>query len=398
VTPARAMPWAVLAVALAVAGTIVVETPVTTWRPQADEGYYLLYARRVADDGPRAFPDLFREYLQDPVARRLFPSPIRVTTISLGALAVRLGGASMPSLAHVSLAAFLALLVLAFVATRQAFGDWTACCTTLLLAVSPLHLAMARRALGDSLSATLALTCLGLCLHALGSNRRWWLVSAAYATALLARELNLVLIPISLALVACHWWRRRPAALPIAAAAHVSIVPLALAACVAALAAGGFGPAWEAFSGTVRQPAANAYALAYGAGPWFRYYVDALLLSPWPPLLYLAWLGWLAATRPADERLWAWALVPLLFVACTAPFPKFVRWALPLDAPFRLATVLFLERVLRGTSPRAGRAMVAVAVVALMAVDVAGFHRLFVVGDIYDPTTALLAASRKLIP
>jgi len=392
--------WAVLGLALALAAGIVLATPVTTWRPQADEGYYLLYARRVAEEGPRAFPDLFREYLEDPAARQLFPSPIRVTAIVLGALAIRLDGPALPSLAHLSLAAFLALLVLVFLATRHTFGERAACGTTLLLSVSPLHLAMARRALSDSLNATLVLACLGLCLHALGEDRprRWWMVSAAYATAFLARELNLVLIPISLALLMLAWQRRRPAPFPTLGACHVSVLPVVAAGLVAALAAGGVTPAWRAFAGTLLQPTANAYALAYGAGPWFRYCVDALLLSPWPPLLYLAWLGYLAATRPVDEHVWAWALVPLLFVACAVPFPKFVRWALPLDAPLRLGAVLFLERMLAGGADRPGHARLATAVVALMAVDLAGFHRLFVVGDIYDPTTALLAAWRDLVP
>ncbi len=397
-TGARAS-WIALAIAVSIAVGAVIANPVHSWRPRADEGWYLFYARRVAADGPSAFPDLFREYLEDPLASRLFPSPIRVTTIVAGALAVRLEGAQPEALAHVSLAAFVGLLVLVFLGTRAAFGARAAAATTLLLSVSPLHLGMARRALSDSLNATLALAALGLCLHALGgaTRRRWWLASMAFAVAFLGRELNLVLVPIALVLVGARAARRGEWPAP-AAVAHVSVIPLALAAIVASLAAGGVAPAWRAFAGTIGQPATNAYALAYGGGPWFRYLLDALLLSPWPPLLFIVWLGYLAGSAVDDERAWAWALVPVLFVACAAPFPKFVRWALAIDAPLRLGAVLLLERLLQRTGARQSAALLAVAVGLLMMVDVGGFRRLFVAGDIYDPTTAILAAARDVVP
>lgn len=293
----RAKSWAILPLALALAAGVVLATPVTTWRPRADEGYYLLYATRVAEQGPGAFPDLFREYLADPLSRQLFPSPIRVTAILLGALAIRLGGPGFPSLAHLSLAAFLVLLGLVFLGGRRLVGPRTAAATTLLLAASPLQLAMARRALSDSLNATLLIGCLALCIAAVTAERpaprRWWAVAAAYAVAFLGRELNLVLIPLSLVLIAGFTlWHRRP--LPIGPACWVSVVPLAIAALAAALAAGGFVPAWRAFTATVLQPGQNVYALQYGGGPWFRYLLDYLLLSPWTTVLYLAWLGQLA--------------------------------------------------------------------------------------------------------
>ena len=48
--------------------------------------------------------------------------------------------------------------------------------------------------------------------------------------------------------------------------------------------------------------------------------------------------------------------------------------ACELDTPLRLGAVLFLQRVLAARGGRAGHARLALAVVALMAVDVGGFH------------------------
>ena len=394
--------WALLLLALAVAARSIVAHPTTSWRGRADEGCYLRYATRIAEHGPGAFPALFREYLDDPLAPQLFPSPIRLTPIALDTLSVLFSGPDFASLADVSLVAFLALLILVFAALRRSHGERTALAVTLLLSVSPLHLAMARRALADSLNAMLLLSCLWLCLHGLTADKtspRWWAgVGVAYAVTFLGRELNLILIPISLALIAGHLvLRQRPIHLwPIAC---VSLLPLLAAVTLAALAAGGPSTAWAVFSATMGQPAHNEYAILYGNGPWFRYVVDYLLLSPWTMLLYLMWLGYLVGTRVADERLWAWALVPILFVALATPFAKFVRWALLLDAPLRLGAVLVLQRLVRD---RAGdpwaTARLGMVLAALMWVDLRTFHELFVVADIYDPTSTLLLVGRGFIP
>ena len=394
--------WALLLLSLALATGSVVAHPVTTWRGQADEGCYLRYATRIAEQGPGAFPALFREYLQDPLGPQYFPSPLRLTPIALGALSVLFSGSDFASLADVSLLAFLALLVLVFSGLRRTLGERTALAVTLLLTVSPLHLAMARRALADSLNATLLLTCLWLCIHGVTARKtapRWWVsVAVAYAITFLGRELNLVLIPISLALIGSDAVRRRQP-IPFWAVGCVSLLPLLGAAALAALAAGGVGMAWAAFSATVVQPARNVYALEYGSGPWFRYVVDYVLLSPWTTLLYLAWLGYLAGARIEDERLWAWALVPILFLACATPFAKFVRWALPLDAPLRLGAVLLLQRLVRDRAgDRWATVRLGVIVAGLMWADLRAFHDLFVVGDIYDPSSALLLAGRGFLP
>ena len=393
---------ALLLLALALAARSVVAHPVTSWRGRADEGCYLRYATRIVERGPGAFPALFREYLDDPLAPQLFPSPIRLTPIVLDALSVLFSGSDFASLADVSLLAFLALLVLVFAAIRRTHGELTALAVTLLLSVSPLHLAMARRALADNLNATLLLTCLWLCLHGLTAHKtspRWWAgVGVAYAVTFLGRELNLILIPISLTLIAGHFvLRRRPIRLwPVAC---VSVLPLLAAVTLAALAAGGLGTAWAVFSATVRQPAHNEYAILYGNGPWFRYVLDYLLLSPWTTLLYLMWLGYLVGARVVDERLWAWAVVPILFVALATPFAKFVRWALVLDAPLRLGAVLLLQRLVGSRAgDRWATAGLGVLVAALMWVDLRTFHEFFVVGDIYDPTSALLLAGRGFVP
>jgi hypothetical protein len=391
----RGAGWVGCVLALAIAAGLVLRYPETAWRVSADEGTYFGYASRIARDGLTALPSLTREQLEDPVSRATAPSPLRLAVVLPDALAVRLLGDDYPSLQRVSLLALLALLVVAFAGFRRAAGTQVATAVALLLAVSPLQLGMARRALGDSLNTTLWTVSIFLCVEALADDwRRGWLaVAAAFTATLLAKEFNLVLLPIALVLLAADAAMRRRAPSPLAVACSTAL-PLALATIAIVLAAGGPATALESLVATVRQVSANEYAIRFGGGPWYRYVVDFLVLSPWTVLLYLVWLGMLAETRHVDRRLLAWALLPILYLAALSLTARFVRWAMPLDVPIRLGAVLAIGGLLRGRLAAARL----VAVGLLMIVDIRSFLTFFVTADIYDPTSDLLLRWRHLLP
>jgi 4-amino-4-deoxy-L-arabinose transferase-like glycosyltransferase len=386
--------------ALLVLPVLVVRTslPSVTWRPGADEGYFLQYSTRVAEHGPGEVRVLFTEYLAGG-DRVYFPSPLRLTTILVDALAVRIGGPRFESLQAVAFVSFLVLLALVFLEVRRTFGEQTALCTAFLLSVSPLHLAMARRALSDSLIATLVLVCIGLAVRGLAERHgpRWWAgVAAACTVTFLARELSLFLVPVLLALILLQAVRHgvRPSLWALGA---VSIVPLALSAAIAAIAAGSFATAWQTLRTTVGQDGVNEYIVRFGGGPWFRYVLDYLLVSPWTTLAYVVWLGWLAASRDADDETLAWTLVPILVVAVLVPFSKSLRYVVALEAPMRLGVVLLLQRALgsRGWPSTAG---LAAAVLAIAWIDLHTFRGLFVDAGTYDPASYNLLLWRGLLP
>jgi hypothetical protein len=391
----RGAGWVGCLLALAIAAGLVLRYPETAWRVGTDEGAYLGYASRIARDGPGVLPSLTREHLEDPLSRTIAPSPLRLAIVLPDALAVRLLGDGYPSLQRVSLLALLALLIVAFAGFRRAAGTGVATAATLLLAVSPLQLGMARRALGDSLNTTLWTVSIVLCIEALANDwRRGWLaVAAAFAATLLVKEFNLLLLAIGLALVMLDAVGRRRAPSPLALVCTTAL-PLATATVATILAAGGPAAALESLMVTIRQVNDNGYSLRFGSGPWYRYVVDFLLLSPWTVLLYLTWLGMLAATRRADFRLLVWALLPILYLVGLSPTVRFVRWAMPLDVPIRLGSVLAVWGLLRGRL--AGARPVAIGL--LMLVDIGSFLAIFVTANVYDPTSDLLLWSRHFLP
>lgn len=392
--------WLGLALALTLAAGTVLATPVTSWRVGVDEGAYLRWADRIAHDGVSVLPTIVAEHLADPRSRAIAPAPIRVGVLIPDALAVRLLGTTFPSLQRVSLAALLALLVVVFVGVRAGMGGRTAIAVTLLLAASPLQLGMARRALGDSLNGLVWTTALVLCIEALARDwrRGWLVVGLVCASALLVKELNVLLLAILLGLVlADAWWRRRrPTAW---AVASVTLVPLLLASVVIVTAAGGVEPTRDTLVAMWAAAQQNEYVRNYGGGPWFRWVVDFVLVSPWTALLAVVWLGLLATDPRPDFRQTAWALVPVLFVVMMVPSVKFLRWALPLDVPIRLGAVLALERLI---AARAGARWVpaglAVATIALVLADLIAFRTLFVQADIYDPSSTVLLLFQGFVP
>lgn len=391
------IPAAILLAAAAVWGTL----GSVRFQSQADEGVYLHYAVRVSREGPAALPGLFSEYHRGEAVRKYYPSPLRLTTIGLGAAAVRMGGENFRSLQWLSLASFLALLAALGLALFRIGEEESAGWVVLLVAASPLLLGMARRALSDSLVSALMAGGLLLLIDTLlrGGNRKSWAaVALMYLLAFLSKESGLLLIPISLALLA--WWRfarGRPAGLwPVLA---VSVLPFLGAVLVVSVAAGGPSAAWETFRTTVGSAQTNAYALKYGSGPWFRTLLDFLLLSPGPVLLCLGWLGFLLGSGEGKEVEWMWAWVPVLFLALCAAATKNVRYAMILEVPVRLGAVFLLQRLsVRSGRPWARAAAIALPVILLAALDLVSFHDLFVRQGIYDPMTATLLAARGLLP
>ncbi|MBI3318738.1 MAG: glycosyltransferase family 39 protein [Candidatus Omnitrophica bacterium] len=396
--------WAVLACILSFSAALVLPTlEVVKIQQRADEGYYLKYATRVAQEGLGAFPKLFQDYLTGASVHQYFPPPSRLVTVALQAGAVSFPGSDARNLQILSLLAFLALLVLVFVSLVQSMGEGVAGWATFLLSVSPLHLYLARRALSDSLVALFLVGSLILFIRVLtaekSSSKLWWGVSVLYALTFLSKEAAVVLIPLSMALLLWKgvWSRFEGIGFPILC---VSLLPLGAALLLLAVCAGGFGTAWKVLVLSVSSGSTNPYASVYGSGPWFRYLVDFILLSPCVTLLYLGWCGFLlmqGKDQPESVKAWAW--IPFLFMIFSAPASKDVRYALFLETPIRLGAVLFLrDLTMEGRAFRSGLLWMAVAVAGIALGDLLTTANLFVAGGLYDPVTYQLLLFRRLIP
>lgn len=397
---------AVAVLLLCTAGLVVSTFDEVEYQSRADEGYYMAYASRIAIQGPAGYPGLFTAYLNGLKGRYHFPNPLRIGTIALGAAAVKLGGSYFTNLSLLSLAGFMAVLMVMFVGTVRAFGWRTAYWTLLLCCAAPLHLALARRALSDTLVSAALLASLWLFLRAIwkeegeqAPRRRWLAVAASFTAAFLVKEWLVLLVPTALFFLV---WRSIQSGRPVrlVPALAVSVVPLALAGSAIALAAGGIGPVFQV-AASFLGASINEYSLNYQQGPWYRFITDFMLVSAWPVLLYFIWVGVLIGERVKDYRIWFWTLVPALFLVMIACFPmqRNIRLIMFLEMPLRLCSVLLLQRLF-GDSDGNRRATIgmAAAVLILMWIDLQSFYHLFVNGDIYDPIGLSLMAARRYLP
>lgn len=391
--------WA-LALALAAGVYVGIEPTLGLVKFQAanDEGYYLRYVQALDRGGLTDLPELARAWLARAEDWR-FPPPSRVGYLVPASAWCALFGSSFESLARLSLTSLALLVLVQHFFARRHLAPLAAGCATLLLAASPLLLGLGRRALTDAPLALLQISSLWLFLEVLREPRRiGWQVAfcAVFAWSISAKEIA-VLLALPMALFA--WIERlRGGELSLARAAAVLAVPMASAGVAVLLACGGPERTLELMRVVMNSPSSNDYAIAMGSGPWYRYCVDQLLLSPWTTLLGLA--GFAVALwrwrRGEFERLLVFcALVYVLQLAALAPFTKNVRYAAPLEMPLRVSAAALLAAFFGGGLR--GRALTLVAVLALAWSDVRDFQRAFVRGRIYDPVTANLLAFRRLI-
>jgi 4-amino-4-deoxy-L-arabinose transferase-like glycosyltransferase len=370
--------------------------------PRADEGYYAAYADRIARDGVGSFPDLAREYIEE-TRHHKFPNPLRAGYLALAGGWIALRGNGPSALVELSLASHALTIALGFAFARRALGPAVGAAAAVLLACSPLLLGLSRRALSDSTATAGAVAVLFACYMWARSPReprRSALFAAALAAALLLKESSaLLLVPCAayVALAIRPGERLRT----LTGFALVAGGGVALALGVWTLATGGLGPFVRIVEIILASPETNLYAQQFGGGPWYRYLVDFLLLSPATTLLALCAVPFaLVRAEPGESR------DGLVFLAVTVAglglahelFTKNVRYVAVLELPIRVFAAWAIVRA-SGVARADRRRLACIAAVAVWcALDLWSFYGIFVVDGLYDPVTAQLARVRGLIP
>jgi 4-amino-4-deoxy-L-arabinose transferase-like glycosyltransferase len=394
--------WAIVPI-LAVAGFVLVRSlDNVPYYPESDDGYYLRYMKAVAESGPAAFPRLFAEYLGRPENFN-FPPPSRIGFTILTALWAKLSGASLESLSRLSVAAHLATVLAAWHFARKSFGTLGAVLISASLAFSPLLLGMGREALMDSVVLFVFSLAIWLFLEVVRrpDNRRAQAAFAlAFLLAVLTKELALFLVLPFLAFVAWERIAGRRTPSPLVVLGLIAVPGIA-ALLLLVLAAGGIAPLAAVFRGILAGPATNPYTVQLGSGPWYRYLIDYLLLSPWPTVCALCYAGVLvtrARRREAESAQVYFLLLAALLLLEHAFVTKNVRYLMVLELPLRIFAVAMLGELFAARDRRKTAALVALLVLAFAALDVATFDHVFVANRAYDPVSYPLLVLRKVVP
>ena len=363
-----------------------------------DEELYREYVDDLSNRGLGHYPDIILSYIEKQLKLRgsilppvrflyIFTAYVWHSVFRTDALQSLRAVASFFSMLTLGLAALFAWRVRH---SAQCIG------LTALVAFAPTQLHMSQHALVDGFFAFWALLALWLLWENLQApGKRGWLAGYAGSLALLVLTKEnsfFVWIGIVLVLVANRWLHFGTVTRELVLATVVG--PL-VGVAVLVLLAGGF----DVLFGTYRLLVAKNYQLPYaiktGDGPWSRYLLDLLLVSPVVVILAIG-----AVFRINREK--RFELFLLMFIGgtylimCNIKYGMNLRYANMWDVPLRF---LALSTVVSLTEPlRRWRQPVLVAVVAFIcALEFRQYVLLFVQFPLYELISELLLRASHIL-
>ena len=346
-----------------------------------DESLYTEYVHKLATLGLSAYPLIVQDYVdrQERLQRSIL-SPLRFLYIYSGYL-WHLSFGTDPLLALKSVASLFSVLTLfvsiAFVWRLK--GKAWALAIGALMCVAPTQIHMSQHALVDGFFTFWALICLWLFWENLQAPRDWrWLVGYVVALALLilTKENSFfVWIALVALLVANHWLRFGTVTRELVIATVLG--PL-LGGVILVLLAGGLSQTIHTYHYSLVKNYQLQYAILTGDGPWYRYLVDLLLVSPIVLILALGTLFRLNRTMK-PELFMSIFIAASYLVMCNVKYGMNLRYANMWDLPLRF--LAFSQIVAMASWAKQYRTVIiAAAVLFLAAIE---FHQYIVLAVRY---------------
>lgn len=363
-----------------------------------DEGIYGEYVVELIKHGVSSYPDLAELYVenQQQMATVVLP-PTRFLYIFAGYLWHEVTGANdMVSLRAVSCLFSVLLLFAAGGFVWRLAGPAWALGVFALMSCAPTQIHMAQHGLIDGFFAFWATLCLWLLWENLkrpNDPLRLSLLAVCLALMVLTKENAFFAYVGLVSLLGINKWLRfgtitRSLLLVIVAGPLLGVVGL-VTLC------GGAQTCYHVYQLVVSKAAVSPYSIATGDGPWYRYLVDLLLISPLT--LLLAWGAIIRLRRPDNKE----AIYLLTFIAATYAVMCNVRYGMNLrytnmwDMPMRYLVVGCLADVTR--SFRRREMLVFAAVLLLCAIDLRQYYIFFVQHDLYELVTGALLRAVQIL-
>jgi len=350
-----------------------------------DEKIYCLYVSALDSVGPAGFPEIARSYIADvQKAEYVYLPPTRVAYL-FPAYAVHklLGLPVLVSLRAVSAFASCLFMLAAYLFAMRWLNPLNALAALALLACAPLQIHMAQYAFIDGVAGLAALLGVACFWESLQHGGKWVVgFAASFLFLLLTKQETAVFVGLFFGVMLCcagrlglgkAGWRL--------ALACVSSVVAAVA--ILSLLSGGPGTLREVFQVYTRLSMTLPYTLATGGGPWYRYLVEYVFVSPAVFLLAAAFGICLAGKTPLNRFL----LIFFVFtyaVMCSIPHGMNVRHTVMWDFPIALFAVQCVGWIVAGARARGVVFSVAVAVVCL--ISLRQYESVFVTLYDTDPT------------
>jgi len=350
-----------------------------------DENLYREYVSALIKHGLLSYPRIVETYID--VQKRLSGSilpPARFLYIFAAYIWHSLFGSDALSALH-QVAAFFNILTLglATVFSWRLRGSAWALGVATLMAVAPTQIHMSQHALVDGFFTFWALLVLWLFWENLQAPRDWrWLAaySSAFALLVLTKE-NSAFVWIALAalIVGNRWLHFGTVTRELVVATVLG--PL-FGVVVLVFLAGGIDTLVGSYQLSVGKNFQLPYAILTGDGPWYRYLVDLMLVSPVILLLALGSLFRVDRTK-IPELFMSIFIAASYLVMCNVKYGMNLRYANMWDMPLRFLAFSFLISLVAPLK-RYRNLAIAVAVMAICAIELRQYVILAVQFPLYE--------------
>ena len=397
-------PWLIVCALVCIGAVVrVIVNDVVAYSP-ADEAHYVDITRWLSRDGLSAYPKFVSTYLQHE-AMWLSPTPLRWGYFSLTTLTCSVHApCDGRTIAWLSTIAGIVSLLLTYVLGRRLVGRSAAIVATALSIVSPLQLALGRRALQDEVYCAAFLTAFWTFVRLLDpdphdSPRPSWRPWAGFvAASTFAFAIKEAFVFPYAAVVLLYLFARPIRNLKLREAAFFLAPPLLF--CAGFVLLGKNPSAVYEFARLHEASFASDYSIRYQSGPAHRPLFDLFLLGPIVCLLATAAIAKMTERlREGGRERWLAGFL-ILTLAAFMGLPKNLRFVVILDPVLRLLAAWIVvnhpwfERATRG-----GRAAIIGTLVMINAiVEFSLFDTVFRKRNVYDPTTYDILNALGAIP
>ncbi len=371
---------------------------------RADEGYYFIFASRVAERGLSQFPALIKSYASN-TELHLYPPPSRVGHILLTALWLKLFGYSFVNLARFSFFCYVLFILVCFYFSLKLFGRDLAFPFALLSASSPLVMAMGKRAHLDSNANLFWALCIWIFLGFLITKKKskFIIFLIVYSVCISIKESSAFLLVFFVMYFLIHKYYFKNAISNNYLLGIIFIPPILIGISYLVLF-GGFYNFLSLIKGLLDTHFGSVkfsqYAVLFCTGPWYRYIIDYLLLSPVTTLLFLGYLGYILISRKWEDKILYFFLyfITVFGIFSNLKYSKVVRFVINLDMVISLFSVFMLYELFRQKNKRYQTYFVLMGVIVIFFVNYHNFLYLFCNRNIYDPVSYWLLQAKKIIP
>ncbi len=350
-----------------------------------DEGLYRDYVEQLSDKGLGHYPDIIREYIEKQVRlpAAILP-PMRFLYVFSGYLWHSLFHTeSLASLRNVaSFFSILTLTLAAFLAWRMYGPVWSVALTA-LVAVAPTQIHMSQHALVDGFFAFWALLTIWMLWENLRSPGQWrWLAGYTVSLTLLVltKESSFFVWIAIVVVLATNRWLEYGRVCPELLIATILGPIFGIIALI--ILAGGTDVLIRTYQLFIAKSYTQPYIIKTGDGPWQRYLVDLLLVSPVIVILAIGAVFRINRTKRAEVFLMMF-IVASYAVMCNVKYGMNLRFANMWDVPLRFLALGTLAGLIAPLRQRRNFVL-AVAVAIICAFEIRQYQILFVEHSLHE--------------